>query len=199
MIRHAIAIVTLVVLSLGCDRVGSSISRIEAQLQALQNNAPAPAATDVLPPAVTNAPLSKPQVCPDPVPNPRGHGLFKPCGVSSSGQIERPRLWLLPEGVRAEHIAHAGEYTPEGKHVRWFRWPGSSTSNSMNSAAVNGLNTVSANDCPADWYFGNRLKLRNVTPATGNILRAFRKGDGRLICELPIVDKTRRHEAKTKL
>lgn len=155
------------------------------------------------PPAIPPTPTPPPTVgkCPDPASNVQGHGLFKPCGVSSeSGALERPRLWMQPDGVKAEDIAHAGEYTPDGELVQWFCWPGSSTGHPMNNKPINGLNLVTKGNFPSDWYYGGRLKFRCVSPVkAGNILRSFRKGDGKEICRLVVQDPTRRHEGKSKL
>ena len=158
---------------------------------------PEPFVPDPEPPVTP--PVVEPPKPSEPKPNKGGDGLYKPYEYEDGKISSRSKMWMLPQGIRAEHVARAGEYRPDGTLVDHFVWPNSKQPFPLNSQPIDG-NHIAWEGVPGDYYHPEsvgRLKCRQAkADAKGNIFRAFGM-DGKVLAEMTIVDPEVRQEGKS--
>jgi hypothetical protein len=104
-----------------------------------------------------------------------GHGTYKP----------ESDTWFGENGIKAITVKTSGEYTPDGKLVKWFRM-GEKTEPFQDG-------TIPPRDSPRYYHSDRYLKFRHAkASANGNIFRAFLT-DGTVI-EKTIIDREVRQE-----
>jgi len=112
-----------------------------------------------------------------------GDGLYKP----ESG------LWLLPRGIKAQHVKEIAEYRDAvcKQRVRYCRWPRNVGGNAGNAEIKPGIQPDYNN---RDLYHNFRLKARSAkVSANGHTLGCWGR-NGKLLAKKTIIDRNTRQE-----